>query len=115
MVSSFCKVVRLCGRVEEIGNPLSVAAARCQPLAQCAELLRQRLQLGQRALRALQHAGGNLFSRIAQCPADRKSTRLNSSHTVISYAVFCFKKKKYLIPDPNDDFPCFMASRGFSS
>src|SRR5260221_6717987 len=27
-------------------------------------------------------------------PRDRKSTRLNSSHTVISYAVFCLKKKK---------------------
>src|SRR5438034_7830809 len=27
---------------------------------------------------------------------DRKSTRLNSSHTVISYAVFCLKKKKQL-------------------
>src|SRR5258708_22655328 len=26
--------------------------------------------------------------------ADRKSTRLNSSHQIISYAVFCFKKKK---------------------
>src|SRR5260221_983049 len=26
-------------------------------------------------------------------PSDRKSTRLNSSHTVISYAVFCLKKK----------------------
>src|SRR5438034_6995058 len=34
---------------------------------------------------------------VAQHPAglrDRKSTRLNSSHTVISYAVFCLKKKK---------------------
>src|SRR5260221_6314146 len=39
---------------------------------------------------------------ITQAPAllvrggwqDRKSTRLNSSHTVISYAVFCLKKKK---------------------
>src|SRR5438034_7284401 len=35
----------------------------------------------------------------AACPQtaarkDRKSTRLNSSHTVISYAVFCLKKKK---------------------
>src|SRR2546427_8915706 len=30
-----------------------------------------------------------------QCPArDRKSTRLNSSHSQISYAVFCLKKKK---------------------
>src|SRR5438034_1515628 len=32
-------------------------------------------------------------------PEDRKSTRLNSSHTVISYAVFCLKKKtKYRRP-----------------
>src|SRR5260221_7931356 len=30
---------------------------------------------------------------------DRKSTRLNSSHTVISYAVFCLKKKKKIKPD----------------
>src|SRR5476649_2963322 len=29
-----------------------------------------------------------------RCGRDRKSTRLNSSHTVISYAVFCLKKKK---------------------
>src|SRR5437588_9677131 len=29
-----------------------------------------------------------------QRDGDRKSTRLNSSHTVISYAVFCLKKKK---------------------
>src|SRR2546426_6780571 len=29
--------------------------------------------------------------------ADRKSTRLNSSHLVISYAVFCLKKKKYTL------------------
>src|SRR5256885_5263605 len=46
-------------------------------------------------------------SRLLECPAaqgpaesfalsdqDRKSTRLNSSHLVISYAVFCLKKKK---------------------
>src|SRR5260221_8751844 len=31
---------------------------------------------------------------LAECAdRDRKSTRLNSSHTVISYAVFCLKKK----------------------
>src|SRR3712207_6853622 len=30
-------------------------------------------------------------------PADRKSTRLNSSHANISYAVFCLKKKKNII------------------
>src|SRR2546422_2858355 len=32
---------------------------------------------------------------------DRKSTRLNSSHGYISYAVFCLKKKKQF-PDPPD-------------
>src|SRR5258708_13119138 len=31
---------------------------------------------------------------------DRKSTRLNSSHQIISYAVFCFKKKNPLAPPP---------------
>src|SRR5260221_2082364 len=31
-------------------------------------------------------------------PSDRKSTRLNSSHTVISYAVFCLKKKNEILP-----------------
>src|SRR2546430_4120031 len=30
---------------------------------------------------------------------DRKSTRLNSSHSQISYAVFCLKKKKHTEPD----------------
>src|SRR5258708_26889037 len=30
---------------------------------------------------------------------DRKSTRLNSSHQIISYAVFCLKKKKYISID----------------
>src|SRR5438034_8505457 len=45
-------------------------------------------------------AGTGLPSRTAgkgKLPGDhldRKSTRLNSSHTVISYAVFCLKKKK---------------------
>src|SRR2546426_11118778 len=32
---------------------------------------------------------------------DRKSTRLNSSHLVISYAVFCLKKKKTDAPGPH--------------
>src|SRR5438477_8535199 len=33
-------------------------------------------------------------SGASACPPDRKSTRLNSSHMSISYAVFCLKKKK---------------------
>src|SRR5256885_9233085 len=31
---------------------------------------------------------------VGGCAADRKSTRLNSSHLVISYAAFCLKKKR---------------------
>src|SRR3712207_7347992 len=36
-----------------------------------------------------------LFYRPGSVSKDRKSTRLNSSHANISYAVFCLKKKKY--------------------
>src|SRR5215204_7308768 len=54
--------------ISELGRPLVVANGRCQRLC------------GHRRLRTR--------------PRDRKSTRLNSSHTVISYAVFCLKKKK---------------------
>src|SRR5438034_2249989 len=37
---------------------------------------------------------GELARVRKEAEGDRKSTRLNSSHTVISYAVFCLKKKK---------------------
>src|SRR5256885_9455087 len=37
---------------------------------------------------------GNALMKVWDGDADRKSTRLNSSHLVISYAVFCLKKKK---------------------
>src|SRR5256885_9673875 len=37
--------------------------------------------------------GGSCSAPLALGCADRKSTRLNSSHLVISYAVFCLKKK----------------------
>src|SRR2546430_6658058 len=43
---------------------------------------------------ALALLGGQALERIAR---DRKSTRLNSSHSQISYAVFCLKKKKILL------------------
>src|SRR5258708_13466636 len=37
--------------------------------------------------------------------ADRKSTRLNSSHQIISYAVFCLKKKKQIKNASTDNAP----------
>src|SRR5260221_5082705 len=47
-------------------------------------------------LSAVLEAGGASFATVMKTTVflDRKSTRLNSSHTVISYAVFCLKKKK---------------------
>src|SRR5438309_9160201 len=58
-----------------------------------------------------EHADGCSFARRRRCARanahpqragqDRKSTRLNSSHSSISYAVFCLKKKKHeLLPPP---------------
>src|SRR5439155_16766565 len=36
-----------------------------------------------------------LLAQVVDTRRDRKSTRLNSSHVAISYAVFCLKKKKH--------------------
>src|SRR5438309_6037614 len=38
---------------------------------------------------------GRVFASLREGERDRKSTRLNSSHSSISYAVFCLKKKTY--------------------
>src|SRR5205814_6611337 len=40
-----------------------------------------------------QQIGVDIVRRAIEAPIDRKSTRLNSSHLGISYAVFCLKKK----------------------
>src|SRR2546426_5437465 len=42
-----------------------------------------------------------LLPKLVSSSGDRKSTRLNSSHLVISYAVFCLKKKNDLVPLPH--------------
>src|SRR5438132_9666096 len=68
---------------------------------QAAEVNRERLQSEQEG--TLRGGGQGPFAHQqpeachgdeARKERDRKSTRLNSSHTVISYAVFCLKKKK---------------------
>src|SRR5947208_4951388 len=75
---------------------------------------RRGIRPGARAVRrvglAAPAASGGLFPRLARLALagdrrgaarlehlleDRKSTRLNSSHQIISYAVFCLKKKKH--------------------
>src|SRR5438874_10058105 len=69
-------------------------ASRCDPAADSAWPLRPG------NYRRLTHLGAKqkmphllLRTQMRQSP-DRKSTRLNSSHVEISYAVFCLKKKK---------------------
>src|SRR3712207_7288960 len=48
----------------------------------------------------MEYAVYNLLTNaVKYSPADRKSTRLNSSHANISYAVFCLKKKKGYFTD----------------
>src|SRR5947209_14976578 len=50
--------------------------------------------------------GGSAQRRGTRCTIDRKSTRLNSSHANISYAVFCLKKKigvQHLLPGRSED------------
>src|SRR5205807_7266472 len=99
------------------GDPEQVVADDLQPREQCIQVLGDDLlERHVRVLADLDEAGqdllGNLDAgervvvelRVAQpddqaqrqvrdVGKDRKSTRLNSSHLVISYAVFCLKKK----------------------
>src|SRR5206468_12778773 len=69
-----------------LADPVRVSAqASHRPAAAAARAARRRR--GVRSCRDLPRAG------LPRVP-DRKSTRLNSSHDQISYAVFCLKKKK---------------------
>src|SRR5690606_39797805 len=67
---------------------------RAQPAARGRQYLAAAPQFPQ--LAAALRAGGTLAAdqRTGHGQRDRKSTRLNSSHVKISYAVFCLKKKK---------------------
>src|SRR5690348_17700268 len=53
-------------------------------------------------LREHGHSPSEAFNETVEEATDRKSTRLNSSHPSISYAVFCLKKKKKTQIDMND-------------
>src|SRR3712207_7399372 len=64
-------------------RPVGAADAAARPAAALARAGDARCDLGD----ARQH-------RVRRLLRDRKSTRLNSSHANISYAVFCLKKKK---------------------
>src|SRR2546428_10086862 len=65
-----------------------LAQSRSELLQTIGELNRSHAELKVTQLQLIEAAKSQVVSR------DRKSTRLNSSHDQISYAVFCLKKKK---------------------
>src|SRR2546430_8916849 len=68
----------------------SIGSSRCSPREPREPRVRgQRMKLIFEKSRA-----GRRASTLPRYDLDRKSTRLNSSHSQISYAVFCLKKKK---------------------
>src|SRR2546430_12902297 len=69
---------------------LSPAAFRGEPGMRPAAYLFGLMMAGN----GLLHLVGSIYMKKAMPGVDRKSTRLNSSHSQISYAVFCLKKKK---------------------
>src|SRR2546429_7240736 len=76
-----------------------------------------RSRAGPRVWRAPAGAGVSIFvamTGLSSLVRDRKSTRLNSSHGYISYAVFCLKKKKHT-PDPQPTPALLTPSLQYSS
>src|SRR2546430_12749000 len=55
---------------------------------------------------------GQVFCQRCRHTRDRKSTRLNSSHSQISYAVFCLKKKKKKVCELHLQMPRAIVIRG---
>src|SRR5262252_1047053 len=93
-------VVVIANPVHGVGDPDEVLEKRERVLLVLFLVVGQDEGNLQHVLAVEGHPGGSVgllqgpARRERRAPVDRKSTRLNSSHTVISYAVFCLKKKK---------------------
>src|SRR2546427_2877054 len=86
--------------------PASITVLECMPLTANGKIDRKALPVPEQAAadlfeapqgeaeQALAAVWADLFGLERAGRQDRKSTRLNSSHSQISYAVFCLKKKK---------------------
>src|SRR2546430_9433791 len=78
--------------------PISVAASWSCAVARMTRPVWVHFMKAKRiSVRARAMANATTWERLNAVPRDRKSTRLNSSHRQISYAVFCLKTKKRLI------------------
>src|SRR5688572_32461024 len=78
-------------------------------LAECPDAITSRAHA-----RASRRLRGERILQLRKDPAgqlDRKSTRLNSSHSQISYAVFCLKKKKKILSTAQREIPSRLNSR----
>src|SRR5689334_24661408 len=81
---------------------------------------RARTRTSERVFKQIMEIGADGTPRLREAPPvlqhieDRKSTRLNSSHSSISYAVFCLKKKKkehhHTSRDARTGIDCHMAT-----
>src|SRR2546427_206120 len=81
----------LCGGMNT--NVLRAVTAKLREL-QDQGVSAEAVAIGNKGLGFLNRVGAKVVSHATVQKADRKSTRLNSSHSQISYAVFCLKKKK---------------------
>src|SRR3989454_650721 len=80
------------GIAEGIGNSILIKLNQIGTLTETLETIEMAKRAGYTAV--VSHRSGETEDVTIADLADRKSTRLNSSHLVISYAVFCLKKKK---------------------
>src|SRR5256885_2473278 len=79
------------------GNPISRAASRAVSKSTAFRLFGTGIQCS-----IMVFLNSSRLSAISMLSIpDRKSTRLNSSHLVISYAVFCLKKRSAVLPRAN--------------
>src|SRR5205814_10557696 len=79
---------------DRVGSPDQSDVAQLERSAVDPQLPRQAYRLEGGELVGASFRGGVLRGQLIGGVGDRKSTRLNSSHLGISYAVFCLKKKK---------------------
>src|SRR5699024_11756179 len=91
------RAAALAGAAAEACCPVCRGAARPgpsrrHPVARTRRGLRERLLREPSVHRRVRSTRVRVLA-VHRCPRDRKSTRLNSSHVSISYAVFCLKKK----------------------
>src|SRR3712207_6865080 len=80
----YTTLFRSAGRAGDLGSAASAPDAPYEPYASAPG----------GTVGAPEPLGAPVIGRLAAGEEDRKSTRLNSSHANISYAVFCLKKKK---------------------